>query len=404
MDLLFKNRGAMLLLMLNLFLVFAGIGLVIPVIPKFITMMNINGTIAGLLVASFAFTQLVFSPLAGRLSDSFGRKRMIVAGMLVFACAEVIFGVAESAALLFVSRMMGGISGALIMPAVMAYAADVTAEQERAKGMGFINAAITTGFIIGPGIGGYIAEFGIRVPFYAAGVAGLIAAIITAVVLPESLPSIVKEDENSKNAVSKPEPKKSLIQQLRFAYREPYFISLIIVFVMSFGLANYETVFGLFVDHKFGFTPKDIAFIITFGSIAGAVVQLTIFSWIINRFGEKLVITLCLLAAGLFVLLTLFVHQYWLIFAVTFIVFLSIDILRPAISTQMSMVAQEQQGYVAGLNSAFTSLGNIIGPAAAGLLFDMNVNYPYVVAGIILILCFGLTLGTGSKRAQRVRT
>ncbi len=286
----------------------------------------------------------------------------------------------------------------------MAYAADVTAEQERAKGMGFINAAITTGFIIGPGIGGYIAEFGIRVPFYAAGVAGLIAAIITAVVLPESLPSIVKEDENSKNAVSKPEPKKSLIQQLRFAYREPYFISLIIVFVMSFGLANYETVFGLFVDHKFGFTPKDIAFIITFGSIAGAVVQLTIFSWIINRFGEKLVITLCLLAAGLFVLLTLFVHQYWLIFAVTFIVFLSIDILRPAISTQMSMVAQEQQGYVAGLNSAFTSLGNIIGPAAAGLLFDMNVNYPYVVAGIILILCFGLTLGTGSKRAQRVRT
>ncbi|BBI30875.1 MFS transporter [Cohnella abietis] len=401
MALLFKSRGAMLLLMFNLFLVFAGIGLVIPVIPKYITMLDINGSIAGLLTASFAFTQLVFSPLAGRLSDSFGRKRVIVVGMLVFACAEIIFGLADSALLLFVSRMMGGISGALIMPAVMAYAADVTTEEERAKGMGFINASISTGYIIGPGIGGYIAEFGIRVPFYAAGVAGLVAAVITMIVLPESLQSIKKGNENNEKAGADTETKQSLFQQLRFAYREPYFISLIIVLVMSFGLANYEAIFGLFVDHKLDFTPKDIAFIFTFASIGGAVVQLTIFGWLMNRFGERMVITLCLLAAGVFVLLTLFVHQYWLIFAVTFVIFLSIDILRPAISTQMSMFAQEKQGYVAGLNSAFTSLGNIIGPIAAGMLFDVNMNFPYVVAGIILILCFGLTLFKGSQRVQR---
>lgn len=401
MALLLKNRGAMLLLMFNLFLVFAGIGLVIPVIPKYITMLDINGSTAGLLTASFAFTQLVFSPLAGRLSDSFGRKRIIVAGMMVFACAEVIFGLADSALLLFVSRMMGGISGAFIMPAVMAYAADVTTEEERAKGMGFINASFLTGYIIGPGIGGYLAEFGIRVPFYAAGIAGLVAAVLTTVVLRESMPSTVKKDEVSEKAMSNREPQKSLLQQLRFAYREPYFISLILVFVMSFGLANYEAVFGLFVDHKLGFTPKDIAFIFTFASIGGAVIQLSIFGWLINRFGEKRVITLCLLASGVFVLLTLFVHQYWLIFAVTFVIFLSIDILRPAISTQMSMVAHEQQGYVAGLNSAFTSLGNIIGPIAAGILFDVNVNFPYVVAGIVLILSFGLTLLTGNKRVQR---
>lgn len=170
---------------------------------------------------------------------------------------------------------------------------------------------------------------------------------------------------------------------------------------MSFGLANYEAVFGLFVDHKLGFTPKDIAFIFTFASIVGAVIQLSIFGWLINRFGEKRVITLCLLASGVFVLLTLFVHQYWLIFAVTFVIFLSIDIIRPDISTQMSMVAHEQQGYVAGLNSAFTSMGNIIGPIAAGILFDVNVNFPYVVAGFVLILSFGLTLLTGNKRVMR---
>src|SRR5690606_39030899 len=104
------------------------------------------------------------------------------------------------------------------------------------------------------------------------------------------------------------------------------------------------------------------------------------------RFGERNVITFCLLACGLFILLTIFVGGFWMVFAVTFIVFLSIDILRPAIGTQMSRMAEERQGYVAGLNSAFTSLGNIAGPVIAGLLFDVDVNYPYVLAAAVLAI------------------
>jgi len=395
MTLLLKNRGALLILMLNLFLVFTGIGLIIPIMPKFMNELGIGGSLMGLLVATFSLTQFLFSPLAGRMADSFGRKRMIVIGMLVFAFSEALFGMASSPVLLFVSRMLGGISAAMIMPAVMAYAADITTNEQRAAGMGYINAAITTGFIIGPGIGGYIAEFGIRAPFYAAAVAGLIAAFVTLVVLRESLPS----REEKFDAPSAAKPRESLLSQLARSYREPYFLSLIIVFVMSFGLANFETVFGLFVDHKFGFEPKDIAFIITFGSIAGAVVQLTAFSWILNRFGEKRVISVCLFFAGAFILMTLFVHKFWLIFAVTFIVFLAIDILRPAIGTQMSRLAEDQQGYVAGLNSAFTSLGNIAGPIVAGFLFDLNVNYPYALACAVLLLCFVFSLRVGKRKA-----
>ncbi|KPV60578.1 multidrug transporter [Paenibacillus sp. A3] len=398
MKLLSKNRGALPILMFNLFLVFSGIGLVIPIMPKFMESLGITGGIVGLLVAAFSLTQLLCSPLAGRLADSFGRKRMIVIGLTVFAFSEVLFGIASSSVLLFVSRLLGGISAAMIMPAVMAYAADITTKEERAAGMGYINAAITTGFIIGPGIGGYIAEFGIRVPFYAAGVAGIFAACITLFILRESLPS-------KENIVDTPSGAKEwggLLSQLRYAYREPYFLSLIIVFVMSFGLANFETVFGLFVDHKFGFGPKDIAFIITFGSIAGAVVQATAFSWIMKRFGEQRVISLCLIFASLFILLTLFVHTFWLIFAVTFIVFLAIDILRPAISTQMSMVAKDQQGYVAGLNSAFTSLGNVVGPIVAGFLFDLDVNYPYTLACLILFICFVLSVKGKKNNLQDV--
>ncbi|MCK9862091.1 MFS transporter [Paenibacillus sp. ATY16] len=400
MTLLLKNRGALLILMFNLLLVFTGIGLVIPIMPKFMETLGITGGIVGLLVAAFSLTQLLFSPLAGRLSDKFGRKRMIVIGMLVFAVSEAMFGFAESSVLLFVSRLLGGISAAMIMPAVMAYAADITTKEERASGMGFINAAITTGFIIGPGIGGYIAEFGIRAPFYAAGAAGVLAAVINLIILPESKPV---QEEATETSVSV-KKQHGFLTQLRYSYREPYFLALIIVFVMSFGLANFETVFGLFVDHKFGYEPKDIAFIITFGSIAGAVVQVTIFSWILRTFGERRVISICLLFAGLFIVLTLFVHKFWMVFAVTFIIFLAIDILRPAISTQMSMVAKDQQGYVAGLNSAFTSLGNIAGPIIAGFLFDVDINYPYTLACVVLLLCFALTLSDRKRALQEART
>ncbi|QJC54053.1 MFS transporter [Paenibacillus albicereus] len=406
MTLLLRNRGAFLLLMLNLFLVFTGIGLVIPIMPKFMELLGISGSLVGLLVASFSLTQLLFSPLAGRLSDRFGRKRLIVLGMTVFAVSEALFGFAEQPWLLFASRLLGGVSAALIMPAVMAYAADITTQEERAAGMGYINAAITTGFIIGPGIGGYIAEFGLRVPFYAAGVAGLIAAALTLFVLRESNPAqagAAAADPTAQPSAASGGRRSSLIGQLLTSHREPYFFSLIVVFTLSFGLANFETVFGLFVDHRFGFEPKDIAFIITFGSIAGAVVQVTTFGWILNRFGEKRVISICLLFAGAFILLTLFVHTFWLIFAVTFVVFLAIDILRPAISTQMSKLAGADQGYVAGLNSAFTSLGNIAGPIVAGVLFDLHIGAPYALASIVLLLCFVLStrLRSGEPGASR---
>jgi len=210
------------------------------------------------------------------------------------------------------------------------------------------------------------------------------------IILPESTRIT---GEQTKPVAGAPKVKSpGMVSQLLHSYREPYFFSLIIVFVMAFGLANYETVFSLFVDHKFGFTTKDIAFIITFGSIAGAVVQISLIGWLLNRFGEKKVISVCLLFVAVFVLLTLFVNTYWMILVVTFIVFLGMDILRPAISTQMSKLAEEQQGFVAGLNSAYTSLGNIAGPIVAGALFDVNINYPYVSAAAVLAICFLLSL------------
>lgn len=393
MSLLLRNRGSILLLMINIFIVFVGIGLVIPILPKYMELLHINGKTIGWMVATFSLTQLIFSPVAGRLSDQYGRKPIIVIGMLIFAISEWMFGASNTVWLLFVARALGGVGAALIMPAVLAYAADVTTQKERAQGIGFINAAITTGFIIGPGIGGIVAQFGVRVPFYCAAVAGLIAAAITFFLLPNP----VKVEDAAPMHHNQGKESLPLWRQLVMSVKEPYFFSLIIIFIASFGLANFETVFTLFVDEKFGFSTLDIAYIITFGSIAGAVVQATIFGQLLNTFGEYRVITTCLLGAACFIVLTLFVHKYWLIFAVTFLVFLAMDILRPALGTLMTKMTTNQQGYVAGLNSAYTSLGNIAGPIIAGSLYDINIDYPYWMAGGVLFICFLLALATGKK-------
>ena len=151
--------------------------------------------------------------------------------MLIFAVSEFMFGAVNAPVLLFAAGMLGGIGAAMIFPAVMAYTADITTEEERGKGMGLINAAITTGFIIGPGIGGYIADFGIRIPFYAAGLP-VWASIITLIILPESARSTGEQSKPIPGLTKVLSP--GMVSQLLNSYREPYFFSLIIVFVMAF--------------------------------------------------------------------------------------------------------------------------------------------------------------------------
>lgn len=164
-----KQNVTLAILLSNLFIAFLGIGLVIPVLPTIMNELHISGSVVGYMVAAFAITQLIASPIAGKLVDTIGRKVMIVAGLFIFGLSEFLFGFGRSVEILFVSRMLGGVSAAFIMPAVTAYIADITTLAQRPKALGYMSAAISTGFIIGPGIGGFLAEIGTRVPFYAAG-------------------------------------------------------------------------------------------------------------------------------------------------------------------------------------------------------------------------------------------
>ncbi|MEY9976196.1 MFS transporter [Lysinibacillus sp. RC79] len=363
------------ILLSNLFIAFLGIGLVIPVLPTIMNELKISGSVVGYMVAAFAITQLIVSPISGKMVDNVGRKIMIVAGLFIFGFSELLFGLGRTVEILFISRMLGGVSAAFIMPAVTAYIADITTLSQRPKALGYMSAAISTGFIIGPGIGGFLAEFGTRIPFFAAGILGILAGILSFILLKE--PTRASDD-----AESAP----SILGSVKRIFSPLYLIPFVLIFVLSFGLAAFESLFSLFVDHKFAFTPSDIAIIITGSGVVGALAQLVLFDGLTKKMGEINLIRYSLVLSAVLTFAMTIVSHYFAILFVTFFIFVGFDLIRPAVTSYLSKIAGNEQGFVGGMNSMFTSLGNIFGPILGGVLFDINLNYPYYFATIVLTI------------------
>lgn len=374
-----KKNGSLILLLTNLFIAFLGIGLVIPVLPTIMNELGLSGKMVGYLVAAFAVSQLLISPLAGKWVDRFGRKPMIIMGLLIFSFSELLFGLGKTVEMLFASRLLGGVSAAFIMPAVTAFIADITTMNMRSRAMGYMSAAISTGFIIGPGIGGFLADFGTRIPFFAAATVALISAIVSFLFLtePERYKEAVIEGEASAGL-------KGILNPL-------YFIAFIIIFITQFGLAAFDSIFSLFVDHKFGFTPKDIAIIITGGGLVGALGQVFLFGPLTKRLGEVKLIRYAFILSGVLVVLTTMAESYINILLATIFVFIGFDLMRPAVTSYLSKVAGNEQGFVSGMNSMFTSFGNMFGPIVGGALFDINLDYPFYFAAFALVIGIILT-------------
>lgn len=377
-----KEKVSIALALSSLFIAYVGMGLAAPVMPSIAEELKLSGAVVGYLFAAMAFAQFLASPFTGVWVDSIGRKKMIVIGLLLFSFSEALFGFANETWLLFVSRLLGGVGAAFIMPAVVTYITDKTTLANRAKALGYQSAAISLGFIIGPGIGGFIAEFGIHAPFFFAAVISLITAIVISLVLDDS----ISTEQLQKNRASAVRP--AFIQEFKKSFHPQYFTPLLIVFVLAFGLAVYEMMFSLFVDEKFGFTVLDISIIITVGSIAGVVAQILFFDKLVNVIGERTLINLTLLSTAIFIFITILIDGYWTMIFITSIVFFSCDILRPAVASFLSKIAGKNQGYIAGMNSAYTSLGIILGPIIGGILFDINIDMPYAFATVVLVIAF----------------
>ena len=380
------NKSLPLLLMF-MFLAMLGMGLIIPVMPVFLKEFGAGGQAAGYLVSAFGLTQFIFSPIAGELSDKYGRKPMIVVGLCLFALSNLLAAIAGDLSLLFASRLVGGMGSAALVPAIMAYVADITTDVQRGKGMSLLGASMSSGFIIGPGLGGLLAEFGLRAPFYASACIGFLAMLSSLFILKESL----SKELQLKRQQSK-EKRISVFRQLVLSFKSRYFILLLLVFALTFGLTHFEAIFPLFVVQSYGFTTREIAVLITVCSLIGTFNQIVMTGWLTRKLGEKAIINYTLLLSAVSLVLMLFSGNFIYVMFITMLFFTFNNIMRPTINTLLSKDAGEEQGFVAGMNNAYMSLGTIFGPALAGILFDIHINLPYLFGAFVLLISFGVSM------------
>src|ERR687890_465531 len=189
------KRSPLIVIFTTVFIDLVGFGIVIPVLPFYAegTAFNATPRIVGLLFASYSVMQLIFSPILGGLSDKYGRRPVLLLSIIGTGIGFLVLGFATTLFMLFVGRILDGITGGNISTA-QAYIADITTTENRAKGMGLIGAAFGLGFIFGPAIGGILSKWdlnagglhvpGIAVPFLFAGCLSLANATLLYFVLP----------------------------------------------------------------------------------------------------------------------------------------------------------------------------------------------------------------------------
>jgi MFS transporter, DHA1 family, multidrug resistance protein len=380
-----EQKKKMFILMINMFIAIGSFGIIIPILPAYLESINQGGTAAGLMIAIFAGAQLIFSPIAGKWADEYGRRKMIIYGLIGLTLSMFVFYAVDSIWWLYASRVIGGIGAALLVPAIFAYVADITSMDQRAKGNSFVSAAMSLGIVVGPGIGGFLADFGLKMPFLISAIVSLAAVIFSIVVLEES-------ETKDASAMAMPQDTESMAKKMVRSVRMPYFVPLVITLVMSFGLMAYESVLGLFVDNQFNATPQQIALMITSTGIISVIVQLFVVDRVVRRFGEGMVLNIFLAIAALGFFLSLFASSYVLFFGVTLLIFLATSILRPVLNTLISKMAGDEQGFAMGMNNAYMSIGNILGPTLAGMLYDVQIVYPFVLGLAFLVVTLVMTI------------
>lgn len=386
------NNFALYILMFNMFIAMAGIGLIIPIMPEYLATFGVAGQALGFMIAIFSLAQFVFSPFAGDLSDKHGRKKIIIIGLIIFGLSQLAFGLSNELWMLFVARFFSGFGAAFIVPPMMAFVADITTLENRGKGMGLLGASMSLGFMIGPAIGGFLSKISLEFPFYFATGAALFAALLSILILPNPKPVIDGDPKVMKK-------RENLFQQLVRSTKTSYFVVLIVMFVFSFGLANFQSTIALYVDQKYGYTPTDIAVLITVGGFVGVIVQTFIINPLFKRYGEMRVILVNLVIAAFSLIGIIFVDMFWSILLVATIFSTATSLLRPAVNTLVSKLAGQEQGFAAGMMNAYMSLGNMVGPAIAGVIFDINMIYPYILGMVILLISFVIA-AVWAKRNQ----
>ena len=371
------------------FLICLWMSLIFPVMPFIKNEYHFSAFDMGVMSSLFAFVQFIASPIVGRISDKTGRKPMLVWGLLVFSIAEFVFALSQRLWLFDLSRAVDGLSAAMFVPTSMALAADLTSVKDRAKVIGWLSAAFSGGLILGPGLGGILANISYKFPFWVAGILGIISTVVAVILLPKD------SDERFKSSTKNPED--ALLEggwaQVKSLLTPVMTMLFLMIFIMAFGLAGFESIYSLYVNEVHHFDLQSIALVLTLNGIISLILQVFLFDRMVQWWGEVRVIRYCFFASAIGTAFVIYDHSHWQLIVATLVVFEAFDMLRPAITTLLTKMSKNNQGLLNGVNMSLTSVGNIIGPLISGALLDINYQYPYWIVIVFLAISFIITVG-----------
>jgi DHA1 family multidrug resistance protein-like MFS transporter len=380
------GRKNVAILSLTLGVVMLGFGMVMPIMPFYVESMGASASELGLLVAISPFIQLVASPFWGSVSDRRGRKPVLVVGLAGYGLSMLFFGLSTELWMLFVARGVGALLSAATMPTTMAYIGDSTSEQDRGGGMGALGAATGLGMVLGPALGGLLGGESLSTPFFLTAAVCLVTLLLVLFFLPESLPA---EARRATTASARPTAQ---IRELWQALIGPLGVLMLMAFLVSFGLTNFQGIFGYYALKKFGYGTEEVGWILTVVGLVAALTQGLLTGPLTRRWGEATVIKATLLGSALTFGLLLAANNLATVLLTTALFTLPNALLRTAIMSLTSKHAGERQGAAMGLNNSFNSLGRVVGPIWAGFAFDLNYNLPYLSGAAIMFAGFLISL------------
>ena len=334
-------------------LMMLGLSVLFPVLPFYVRSLGLSETQAGVLFSIYALMSTMCSPFWGRFSERHGRRLAIVIGLVGFSLGFLWFGLASSYAGLVGARIFGGLLGAAALPAIFAYAADVTPPEKRSVGMGIIGAAIGIGIILGPMLGGMTSHIDLRYPFYGTAVIGLLAAVYVIAVLPE--------------------PERRLADSVRpQGFRRQLAPFLIFAVLLSTSRVGFETTVGFLLADRFAFGPRETGFLLGTIGIFGVAVQGGGIRALAKRFSDfsLMLAGTLLMAAGL--LAVGLCDTQGLLYGGGIVLAIGYALSTPTFTALLSRAGEADQGTAQGLSQSAQSLGRVLGPLLFNTMYDFR--------------------------------
>ncbi|MGB3748185.1 MAG: TCR/Tet family MFS transporter [Rhodanobacter sp.] len=387
-----RHRAALAFIYVTVLLDMLAFGIIIPVLPHLIEQLA-GGGIAraawwvGIFSTVFAIVQFVFSPVQGALSDRFGRRPVILVSNLGLAVDFVILALAPTLWLLFAARVLLGMTAASFSTA-NAYIADIVPKEKRAAAFGILGSAFGLGFIIGPGLGGFLGGIALRLPFWVAAGLALCNFLYGCFILPESLPA---ERRAARFELHGAHPFGSL--KLLRRQRQVFHLAIVLFLVY---LAHYvlQTVFVLYADYRYHWGPQAVGYVLMLVGACDGFVQAVLTGKLAPRFGERRVLLAGMLfGVGAFLVMGVADVGWAFLFGIPLLALWGLA-MPPIQSLMTQQVDPSEQGRLQGAIGSLGSFAGIFGPYLFAQVFALSIapGSPLHLPGAAFVLSAGLML------------